>query len=466
MLVDRRSTKPFAMDAATSPLLTDLYQINMIQAYLDHGDTDTAVFELFVRSLPPRRGFLLAAGLAQALDFLEHLRFSSADIDWLKSTGRFNKNLLDYLAALRFTGEVHAIAEGTAFFASEPILRVTAPLPQAQLVESRLINILHFQSLIAAKAARCVLAAPGKLLVDFGMRRAHGAEAALLAARASYLAGFAGTATVLAGQEFGIPLFGTMAHSFIEAQDDEMAAFEIFARARPDNVVLLLDTYDTEAAARKAVTLAPRLKASGIAIRGVRLDSGDLGALAKSVRAILDAGGLQDVTIFASGGLDEDALADFSRAHTPIDGFGIGTSLTTSSDVPAIDCIYKLQEYAGVPRRKHSDKKATWPGRKQVWRRYDAHGRMAGDRIALEQTSPSAAAKTAGEMPLLDCVMRDGRRLRPSPSLDEIRARAKRDLERLPDPLRRLEPNASYPVQIGDDLIALAALVDSRIRGR
>jgi nicotinate phosphoribosyltransferase len=453
----------------TSPLLTDLYQINMIQAYLDHGDTDMAVFELFVRSLPPRRGFLLAAGLQQALDFLEDLRFSSADIDWLKSTGRFNKNLLDYLGDFRFSGEVHAIAEGTAFFASEPILRVTAPLPQAQLIESRLINILHFQSLIAAKAARCVLAAPGKLLVDFGMRRAHGAEAALLAARASYLAGFAGTATVLAGHAFGIPLYGTMAHSFIQAQDDETAAFELFARARPDNVVLLLDTYDTEAAARKVVALAPRLKASGIAIRGVRLDSGDLIALAKSVRAILDRGGLQEVTIFASGGLDEDEIAACLQAQAPIDGFGVGTSLTTSSDVPAIDFIYKLQEYASAPRRKRSDKKATWPGRKQVWRRYDADGRMVGDRIALDRASALAAAKTAdavGEEPLLHCVMRNGQRLAPSPSLDEIRSRAKRELERLPENLRRLEPGANYPVAVGEDLIKLADEVDSRAHRR
>ena len=411
----------------------------------------------------PRRGFFLAAGLHQALDFLENLRFSSTEIDWLKSTGRFNKNLLDYLGDFRFSGDVHALAEGTAFFANEPILRVTAPLPQAQLVESRLINILHFQSLIAAKAARCVLAAPGKLLVDFGMRRAHGAEAALLAARASYLAGFAGTATVLAGQAFDIPLFGTMAHSFIEAQDDEMAAFEVFARARPDNVVLLLDTYDTEAAARKVIKLAPRLKASGIAIRSVRLDSGDLVALANSVRAILDAGGLQEVTIFASGGLDEDELAAFAKARAPIDGFGVGTSLTTSSDVPAIDCVYKLQEYAGLPRRKWSQGKATWPGRKQVWRRYDAEGRMVGDRIALEQDSSSSAAANGAE-PLLDCVMRDGRRLRASPSLDEIRVRAKRDLERLPEPLRRLEPDANYRVEIGADLVELAALVDSRTR--
>jgi nicotinate phosphoribosyltransferase len=458
------------LEAATSPLLTDLYQINMIQAYLDHGDTDTAVFELFVRSLPARRGFLLAAGLHQALDFLENLRFSSTEIEWLKSTGRFNKNLLEYLGDLRFTGEVHAMAEGTAFLADEPILRVTAPLPQAQLVESRLINILHFESLVAAKAARCVLAAPGKLLVDFGMRRAHGAEAGLLAARASYLAGFAGTATVLAGRAFGIPLYGTMAHSFIQAQDDETAAFELFARARPDNVVLLLDTYDTEAAARKVVALAPRLKASGIAIRGVRLDSGDLIALAKSVRAILDRGGLQEVTIFASGGLDEDELAACLQANAPIDGFGIGTSLTTSSDVPAIDFIYKLQEYAGAPRRKRSDKKATWPGRKQVWRRYDADGQMAGDRIALDRAaSAPAAAKTAdaaGEESLLHCVMRNGRRLAPSPSLDEIRARAKRELERLPENLRRLEPGANYPVEVGEDLIKLAEEVDSRARQR
>ena len=294
------------MTGRPSALLTDLYQINMIQAYLDHGETKTAVFEFFVRSLPARRGFLVAAGLEQALEFLEGLRFSAAEIDWLKSTGRFRQNLLDYLAEFRFTGDVHAMPEGTVFFANEPILRVTASLPQAQFVESRLINLLHFQTLIAAKAARVVLAAPDKLLVDFGFRRAHGAEAGVMAARASYIVGFAGTATVLAGEEFGIPLYGTMAHSFIEAFDDEMAAFAAFAQSRPDNLVFLLDTYDTEAAARKVVALAPRLKTKGITIRGVRLDSGDLVALSRSVRAILDAGGLRDVTIFASGGLDED----------------------------------------------------------------------------------------------------------------------------------------------------------------
>jgi len=444
-----------------SPLLTDLYQINMIQAYLDHGDTKPAVFELFVRALPAKRGFLLAAGLQQALDFLENLRFSAADIAWLKSTGRFGKNLLDYLAQFRFTGDVHAMPEGTAFFADEPILRVTAPLPQAQFVESRLINILHFQSLIAAKAARCVLAAPGKLLVDFGMRRAHGAEAGLMAARASYIAGFAGTATVLAGEKFGIPLYGTMAHSFIEAFDDEAAAFESFARARPENVVLLLDTYDTEAAARKVVALAPRLKAAGIAVRGVRLDSGDLITLAKNVRGILDAGGLQNVTIFASGGLDENSLAAFVRAGAPIDGIGIGTSMTTSADVPSIDCVYKLQDYAGLPRRKRSENKATWPGRKQVWRRYDANGTIAGDLLALDE--PGRSSPGRGE-PLIHPVMTAGRRVAPSPSLDEMRQRAKRELESLPDALQQLIPGATLAVEVASDLVELAAEVDSRLQ--
>ena len=450
-----------------SALLTDLYQINMMQAYLDGGETDQAVFEFCVRSLPTRRGFLLAAGLEQALDYLDNLRFSVAELEWLKSTGRFGANLLDYLREFRFSGDVHAMPEGTVFFANEPILRVTAPLPQAQFVESRLINILHFQSLIASKAARVVLAAPGKLLVDFGFRRAHGAEAGLMAARASYVAGLAGTATVLAGRDFGIPIYGTMAHSFIETFDDESDAFAAFAKSRPDNLVLLLDTYDTEAAAWKVVALAPRLKTAGMVIRSVRLDSGDLVVLSRSVRGILDAGGLQNVTIFASGGLDEDAIAELLRARVPIDGFGVGTSLTTSFDAPVLDCVYKLQEYAGIPRRKRSANKATWPGRKQVWRRYDADGRMAGDRLALDTASgpiPAAphAPAPSGE-PLLDLVMRNGRRLRPPPPLDEIRHKAKRDLERLPEPLRRLEPGTTYPVEVADELEELAAQVDRRL---
>src|SRR6202051_1355501 len=248
-----------------------------------------------------------------------------------------------------------------------------------------------------------------------------------------------------------------MAHAYIEAFDDEAAAFETFARARPDNVVLLLDTYDTEAAARKVVALAPRLKAAGITIRGVRLDSGDLVALAKSVRGILDQGGLKEVTIFASGGLDEDSLTAFARANAPIDGIGPGTSLTTSADVPSIDCVYKLQEYAGLPRRKRSEKKATWPGRKQVWRRYDNDGRMAGDILALEGHDKQ------GE-PLLHRVMQSGRRLQPAETLDAIRARVKRELERLPEPLRKLETGTTYPGAVAEELVMLAAEVDRRMQ--
>ena len=347
------------MTPAASPLITDLYELNMLQTYLDHGEDKEAVFEFFVRRLPARRGFLLAAGLDDALGYLETLQFSAADIDWLRSTGRFRDNLLDYLAGFRFTGDVHAIPEGSVCFANEPLLRVTAPLPQAQIVKSRLINILHYQTLIASKAARMVLAAPGKILSDFGLRTAHGAEAGLYSARASYLAGFAGAANVEAGERYGIPIVGTMAHSFIQVHDDETQAFENFARARPDGIILLIDTYDTEAGARKVVELAPRLKADGIAIRGVRIDSGDLIAGARKVRRMFDEGGLKDVIILVSGGITEDVLQSMMKEKAPIDGFGIGVNLAASVDVPALDCAYKLQEYAGTPRRKLSEGKAT-----------------------------------------------------------------------------------------------------------
>jgi nicotinate phosphoribosyltransferase len=447
------------MSDGTTLLLTDLYQLNMIKSYLDHGQTQTAVFEFFVRKLPSRRGFLVVAGLEQALDFLEHFRFSAEEINWLDRTGRFGKHLLEHLASFRFTGDVHAMPEGTVFFGDEPILRVTAPLPEAQLAETRLINILHFQSLIASKAARMTLAAPGKLLVDFGLRRAHGAEAGLMAARASYIAGFAGTATMLAEKLYGIPTFGTMAHSFIQAHDDETQAFEDFARSRPQNLTILIDTYDTEAAAKKVVALAPRLKASGIIVRSVRLDSGDLIVLSKNVRRILDDGGLKEVNILASGGLDEDNIGEMLRAGAPIDAFGVGTSLTTSSDVPALDCAYKLQEYAGLPRRKHSSGKATWPGRKQVWRQYGPDGRMAGDIISVETD------EQPGE-PLIEMVMQGGWRIRPSPALSDIRARAARNLELLPEPLRQLGADVSYPVKVADALIDLTKQVDRRLAGQ
>ena len=445
------------MTLLTSPLTTDLYELNMVQAYLDRGEDKEAVFEFFVRRLPARRGFLMAAGLEDALAYLETLAFTPAEIDWLKSTGRFKPNLLDYLSGFRFTGDVHAIPEGSVCFAYEPLIRITAPLPQAQLVESRLINILHYQTLIASKAARMVLAAPGKALSDFGLRTAHGAEAGLYSARASYIAGFAGAANVLAGERYGIPIVGTMAHSYVQVHGDEAQAFEDFARSRPDGVILLIDTYDTEAGARKVVALAPRLKADGIAIRGVRIDSGDLAASARKVRAILDDGGLKDVIILVSGGINEDVLQTMMKQQAPIDGYGIGVNLDASIDAPALDCAYKLQEYAGTPRRKLSEGKQTWPGRKQVWRSYDTDGRMRGDVLSLETDSQ------AGET-LIGPVMRGGKRLAPAPTLAEIRAHAAAELKRLPTPLRRLETGFDYPVEVSAALKALAAEADRLTR--
>lgn len=299
-----------------------------------------------------------------------------------------------------------------------------------------------------------VLAAPDRQLIDFGLRRAHGVEAGLLAARASYIAGFAGTATVPADPLYGIPIFGTMAHSFIQAHRDEARAFEDFARARPEGVVLLIDTYDTEEGARKVAALAPRLAADGIAVRAVRLDSGDLADHARKVRAILDAGGCSEVKIFASGGLDEDQLMEFAASGAPIDGYGIGTSLTTSSDVPALDCAYKLQEFAGTPRRKKSEGKATWPGRKQVYRTFDKVGRMRGDILGL------AGEPAEGEA-MIRPVMRDGISLTPLPSLTEARANAARNLAALPDPLRRLDGHASYPVTVSGALREMAERCDA-----
>lgn len=440
------------MNFLNSPLLTDLYQLTMLQSYLEHDMRETAAFEFFVRKLPPKRNFLVAAGLAQVLDFLENLHFEPEELDWLAR--RFPPHVISYLEGLRFSGDVYAMQEGTLFFPDQPILRVVAPLPQAQLVESRIINLLHFETLIASKAARSLLVAPDKLLVDFGLRRAHAGEAGLLAARAGYLAGYSGSATVLAGKLYGVPIFGTMAHSYIQAHSDEVVAFEHFARSHPGNVILLIDTYDTEAAASKVVKLARRLERDGIVVKGVRIDSGDLAAHALNVRRILDEGGQQKVTIFASGNLDEYQLQKLLADAAPIDGFGVGTALDTSSDAPSLDCAYKLEEYAGEPRRKRSEGKATWPGRKQVYRRYDAEGRMAGDTVALENKDLQE-----GE-PLLRQVMRNGKRIFDDVSLDKLREKTLANYARLPQALRGLDAAPAYPVAISHALHELANRLD------
>ncbi|MCC7176755.1 MAG: nicotinate phosphoribosyltransferase [Acidobacteria bacterium] len=438
---------------SSGALLTDLYELTMMQAYLEQGMLGTAVFEFFVRKLPAERSFLVAAGLEQVIEYLEAVRFTDEERAYLAGIGRFTPAFIEALRDFRFTGDVDAMPEGTVFFPDEPILRIVAPMPEAQLVESRVMNLLHYQSMVASKAARCVITAPGRTLVDFGFRRAHGAEAGVLSARASWLAGFTGTATAEAGRLFGMPVYGTMAHSYVQAHDDEARAFECFARSQPHHALLLIDTYDTVRAAHRVVDLARRLAPEGIHISGVRLDSGDLGDLARQVRAIFDTAGFPGITIFASGNIDEFKLRDLVSQGAPIDGYGVGTRMNTSADWPYLDCAYKLQEYDGQPRRKRSPEKATWPGRKQVWRRLGVDGRFAGDTLGL------VTEHAKGE-PLLVPVMRDGRRLGPPEPLAQGRERARTQLDGLPAVLRGLDEQPDYDVAVTAGVRELAAAVD------
>jgi nicotinate phosphoribosyltransferase len=442
------------MQVERTAMAVDYYALTMVQGYLANNMQDPAVFEFFVREQPPHRNFLVAAGLDQLLEDLEQCRFSAEDLEWLSVGGHVNEDVLEWLRDFRFTGEVHAMPEGTLCFPNEPLVRVTAPLPEAQLVESWVINRLQFQTLIASKAARCVLAAPEKRLVDFGLRRAHGLEAGLLAARASYLAGFNATSNVSAGQRFGIPVSGTMAHAFVQAHDSESASFQRFAHANPDKSVFILDTYDTEAAAHRVVELAPVLKRHGIALKGVRIDSGNLRQHAQAVRNILDSAGLNSVRIVASGNLDEWALKRLTDARAPIDAFGIGTSLSTSADVPALNCAYKLQAYAGKPRRKASEGKATWPGVKQVHRLFGNDGRMARDIVGLESEAPPS------EHSLLQHQMAGGKRIGTQCSLDAMQNYVRGQLEKLPEALRSIDEDAAHPVVISEALRGLAGGVD------
>jgi nicotinate phosphoribosyltransferase len=435
----------------------------MAHAYFELGMRETAVFELFVRRLPPSRRFLIAAGLAQIVEYLEGLHFSADDLAYLKGLHCFPDRFLDHMAGVRFSGSLHAMPEGTPCFADEPILRVTAPILEAQLVESRILNLAHFQTVIASKAARYVLAAGGRRLVDFGMRRAHGAEAALLAARAAYLGGFHATATVEAGRQFGIPLSGTMAHSFIEAHDREEQALRNFLSVRPGDTTVLIDTYDTERAARRVVELLherePVTRPGHIL--GVRIDSGDLSAQARVVREIFDSGGCRELQIILSGGLDEHRIERMLAAGTPADAFGVGTNLDVSTDAPALDMAYKLQEYAGRARRKRSPGKVTWPGCKQVFRERDALGAPLG--APLGDTIALVGEPTSGE-PLLREIMRAGRRVIDLPELARIRNDCHEQLMSLPAALRLLaEPDDMeliYPVAISSGLRALADSFD------
>jgi nicotinate phosphoribosyltransferase len=422
-------------------LATDLYQLTMAQAYWLEDMHETAVFDLFVRELPHNRRFLIAAGLEHALDTLENFHFTDRDLQYLASLGMFRSAFLESLSGLRFRGEVYALPEGTPVFPGEPLLEVAAPLPQAQLVETVLINQLHLPTLVASKTALLVQAAEGRPVVDFGLRRAHGIEAGVKAARAAYLAGAASSSDLLAGRSYGLPVSGTMAHSYVLAHDDELDSFRRFAEAYPETV-LLVDTFDTLDGVRKVVELSRELGGQ-FRVRGIRIDSGDLARLSRQARNILDRAGLEEVSIFASGDLDENRIAELVQGGAPLDAFGVGTHLVTSADAPFLNCAYKLVEYAGLPRMKLSFGKATLPGRKQIFRRWE-QDRCVGDLIALHDELH------AGEN-LLRCVMSEGRRTgAKQPDLAQAREYCRAQIASLP--LRVLEGGADYPVAISEDL--------------
>ncbi|WP_376791308.1 nicotinate phosphoribosyltransferase [Thermoflexus sp.] len=431
-------------------LITDLYELTMAQAYWAHAVTGQATFSLFVRELPPERGFLVAAGLEDVLRFLEGFRFSPEALAYLESTGIFSPAFLDYLATLRFTGEVWAVPEGTLVFAHEPILEITAPIIQAQIAETYVINQIHLQTMIATKAARCLIAARGRGVVDFALRRTHGIDAGLKVARCSYLVGFQATSNVLAGKRYGIPITGTMAHSFIMAFPSEEEAFRAFAETFPERSIFLIDTYDTLEGARRAAQVALEMKRQGRRLIGVRLDSGDLLALSREVRRILDEAGLPEVRILASGGLDEYRIDELVRAGAPIDAFGVGTRMGVSEDWPWLDMAYKLVAYEDRPALKLSPGKASLPGPKQIFRFYDEAGQMREDILALREET------VEGGVPLLEKVMEGGRLLRPHPSLADLRRRFQEEFQRLPEPYKALRDAPRYPVRLSPALEDLA----------
>lgn len=438
-------------------LLTDLYQLTMAQSYLQSRKLEPATFSLFVRAYPRNRGYFVSAGLRDVLDFLENLSFDAAAIDYLYSQGVFKDDFLDFLKGLRFTGDVWAIPEGRLFFKDEPILEVTAPIIEAQIVETFIINQINLQSLIATKALRCVYAARGRTVVDFSLRRTQGVDAGMKVARASYLAGFAGTSNVRAGQRYGMPIVGTMAHSFVSSFEREIDAFRAFVASFPDNSILLIDTYDTIAATHKAVSVAKEMAARGERLQGVRIDSGDLVQLAKAVRNIFDEAGMKDVKIIGSGGLDEYDLADFSDAGAPYDSYGVGTKMGVSGDAPWLDIAYKLVEYGEHPVLKLSPGKISWPGKKQIFRQRDSQGQLRRDIIGLRDEN------FAGMEPLLHKVMDRGKIVPPQPTLDDSRTTLRQEFASLTESAKAIRNPPSYPVEFTPKLTALLERIEQEI---
>jgi len=433
-------------------LFTDFYELTMCASYFDNKNFEPATFDLFIRRLPENRSYFLFAGLEEALQYLQNIKFTEGHLAYLKKQG-FKEDFLDYLRGFRFTGDVWAVLEGTVAFPNEPLIRVTAPIIEAQLVATFLLNTVNLQSMIATKASRVVHAAKGKSVIEFGLRREPGIDAGMKVARSSYIAGCQGTSNVLAGQVYGIPVFGTMAHSFIMSYPKEIDAFRAFAKTFPNKSTLLIDTYNDISGAEKAAVVAKELEAKGFRLGGVRLDSGDLVQTSKKVRKILDDQGLEYVKIFASGDLDEFKIEELLSKGARIDSFGVGTKMGTSADRPYLDVIYKLCETMTAdgsfsPIMKLSKDKITLPGRKQVYRFMDAAGNFEKDTIAL------ADEKVQGE-PLLVKVIEKGKLIYKFPSLGNIRATAAENLSKLPEEYKALTGAPVYPVELSRNLLNL-----------
>ena len=440
--------KPGALSGEDAALFTDLYELTMAQGYFRQGMSSQATFSLFVRPSRVKRSYLVSAGLEDVLRYLEDFSFSGSAIDYLRSTSTFTDDFLDYLGSLRFTGRVRAIPEGRIYFHNEPALEITAPIIEAQIIETLVINQVNLQSLIATKAARCLWAGRGKALVDFSLRRAHGVDAGMKAARSSYMVGFSSTSNVLAGKAYGLPIAGTMAHSFVTSFEREIDAFRAYAESFPDDTVLLLDTYDTVAAAAKATEVGREMEARGHRLRAVRLDSGDLLGLSRDVRRVLDEAGLDYVRVLVSGGLDEFQVDELVQAGAPIDAFGVGTRMAVSGDAPWLDMAYKLVKYAGRPVLKLSTGKVSLADEKQVFRLRDDEGRLRGDVIGLSDETPPES----GAEPLLETFMENGEMLAPPPAIEELRERFRIEFAALDDRFKVVKNPAKYPVRLSSRL--------------
>ncbi|RLA97837.1 MAG: nicotinate phosphoribosyltransferase [Deltaproteobacteria bacterium] len=438
-------------------LVIDLYQLTMAASYFEQKMSAPATFSLFIRAYPPNRNFFIAAGLEELLVFLENFRYQKGDLEYLDTLGLFKPDFLDFLGSLKFTGQVRAMPEGTIFFKDEPILEVTAPIIEAQLVETLVINMINVSTMIATKAARCVNAAQGRRLVDFALRRTQGIDAGLKVARSSYLAGFIGTSNVLAGKIYNIPVFGTMAHSYITSFPSEIEAFRAFAKAFPRNAVLLIDTFDPIAGTRHAIKVARELEEQGYQLRGVRLDSGDLVDLSIRVRKLLDENGLKDVQIFASGGFDEFKIDDVLSRGAKIDAFGVGTKMGVSADAPYFDMAYKLVQYDGRPVMKLSTGKVTYVGAKQVFRFFDDDGFIDHDTIGLKSENHPPAHT------LLQTFMVSGKRVRDPENLETIKMRVEKEFMKLPPQCKTLDAEKKVRVEISEELEKLQQEVKQQI---